>query len=631
MKYLIIILFTLGFISTGLGQVPNNVPTNGLIGWWPFNGNANDESGNKSNGIVTGATLTKDRFNKESAAYLFNGTSDYILIPKFNKNIESNFTISFWVKIQESDEFQVFLSKGEKEKGHFEIYSYGRTHKLSWHTVEMCSDVQSSFKIDDNQIHHIVAKQFNDQLMLYVDGQKIHAQGCSGKISETVGDLTIGRLSNQIGSFLFTKGIIDDIGIWNRALNDEEIHFLYSPVMLPNDSIKISINEGHLTATTKTNNTIKDIDGNEYHEVIVGNQIWLAENLKTTRFQNGDPISLNEPDSWGDIYEPSYWGYNNTDLRNKNGNLYNKYSISSSQKIGIAGWHIPTNSEWNELLDFLQDGKVKLALDNYNNYTNNPNYSNVESDKKWNSMKDIQKQYSPLLINGKYLGLKNKYDLNFPAGGTIEGYEHKFIGLNVFGTYWTSDYYNYTFESRNMSFKNEYIECSKSVPYKGQGYSIRLIKDVIIPIENKPSLNNIGWIKKSVTKVEKQNTNTGGWDEVMFTTPGKFVEIRDNKDIKISDLDVFSAVLGRDYIGIYNNAAFINGKKQQSNAPQTDSYTGSILLYQDDIPGTSGETNLFFYYNGGKLGAIEIRSKVCMCASRIYIEEYQEGLKILKE
>ena len=55
------------------GQVPNYVPTNGLVGWWPFNGNANDESGNANNGTVNGATLTTDRFGDSSSAYDFDG------------------------------------------------------------------------------------------------------------------------------------------------------------------------------------------------------------------------------------------------------------------------------------------------------------------------------------------------------------------------------------------------------------------------------------------------------------------------------------------------------------------------------------------------------------------------------
>jgi len=54
-----------------MAQVPSYVPTNGLVGWWPFNGNANDESGNGNNGTVNGATLTADRFGNNSKSYSF--------------------------------------------------------------------------------------------------------------------------------------------------------------------------------------------------------------------------------------------------------------------------------------------------------------------------------------------------------------------------------------------------------------------------------------------------------------------------------------------------------------------------------------------------------------------------------
>ncbi|MCE2847262.1 MAG: hypothetical protein LW707_09600, partial [Sphingobacteriales bacterium] len=62
-------------------SVPSYVPTNGLVGWWPFNGNANDESGNGNHGVVNGAVLTPDRFGFSAKAYSFNGTSNFISIP----------------------------------------------------------------------------------------------------------------------------------------------------------------------------------------------------------------------------------------------------------------------------------------------------------------------------------------------------------------------------------------------------------------------------------------------------------------------------------------------------------------------------------------------------------------------
>jgi len=58
--------------------IPSYVPTNGLVGWWPFNGNANDLSGNNNNGTVNGATLTADRYGNANKAYNFNGINNYI-------------------------------------------------------------------------------------------------------------------------------------------------------------------------------------------------------------------------------------------------------------------------------------------------------------------------------------------------------------------------------------------------------------------------------------------------------------------------------------------------------------------------------------------------------------------------
>ena len=62
MKKNILLILFLGFTIFSFGQVPSYVPTNGLVGWWGFNGNANDESGNGNNGTVNGATLIADRF-----------------------------------------------------------------------------------------------------------------------------------------------------------------------------------------------------------------------------------------------------------------------------------------------------------------------------------------------------------------------------------------------------------------------------------------------------------------------------------------------------------------------------------------------------------------------------------------
>jgi uncharacterized protein (TIGR02145 family) len=107
-------------------------------------------------------------------------------------------------------------------------------------------------------------------------------------------------------------------------------------------------------------NTVKDIDGNNYHTVTIGTQIWMVENLKTTRYRNGDPIpNKTDATEWGKLSTGAYCNYDNT-VSNSNiyGKLYNWYAISDSRNIAPVGWHIPTSEEWTTLTEYLKDDAV---------------------------------------------------------------------------------------------------------------------------------------------------------------------------------------------------------------------------------------------------------------------------------
>ena len=98
MHYKLKLLFLIVIIVTS-NSLQSQIPTNGLVGYWPFSGNANDSSGNNLNGTVNGAVLTEDRFGNSSSAFNFDGNDDYILVNdddllSFPNN---EFTFSFWV------------------------------------------------------------------------------------------------------------------------------------------------------------------------------------------------------------------------------------------------------------------------------------------------------------------------------------------------------------------------------------------------------------------------------------------------------------------------------------------------------------------------------------------------------
>jgi uncharacterized protein (TIGR02145 family) len=90
--------------------------------------------------------------------------------------------------------------------------------------------------------------------------------------------------------------------------------------------------------------TVEDIDGNIYPVIKLGDQFWMAENLRTSRFRNGDPI---EPASGSQ--SASVW-YNNKEPENKAyGKLYNFYAVTDSRGLCTAGWKVPSDEEWQEL------------------------------------------------------------------------------------------------------------------------------------------------------------------------------------------------------------------------------------------------------------------------------------------
>lgn len=118
--------------------------------------------------------------------------------------------------------------------------------------------------------------------------------------------------------------------------------------------------------------TVNDIVGNTYNTVIIGNQLWLSENLKTTKLNDGTTISLvNDNTAWRNISTPGYCYYNfDANYNNPYGALYNWYVVNTG-KLCPAGWHVPSNSEWTTLITILggkliAGGKLKeMGSDNW--------------------------------------------------------------------------------------------------------------------------------------------------------------------------------------------------------------------------------------------------------------------------
>ena len=109
------------------------------------------------------------------------------------------------------------------------------------------------------------------------------------------------------------------------------------------------------TKPLPTPGTASDIDGNVYHTATIGTQVWMVENLRTTKYRDGTPIpNVTDTATWIHLTSGAYCSYNNASNNfDIYGGLYNWYAATSIHNICPKGWHVPSDSEWKVLITFL--------------------------------------------------------------------------------------------------------------------------------------------------------------------------------------------------------------------------------------------------------------------------------------
>ena len=193
-----------------------------------------------------------------------------------------------------------------------------------------------------------------------------------------------------------------------------------------------------------------DGDGNNYPVVKIGDQIWMAENLKTTKYYDGTDIpNITESSLWTSLTKPAFCWYDN-DLGNKSiyGALYNWYSVNTD-KLCPAGWHVPSDTEWTSLLAYLGGESIAgLKLKETGiTYWANPN-----------------------------LGVTNETGFSARPGGYryVDG---KFHYVKQYGDWWSSTEASYErVWYRNMHYYVSAVYRDRS--YKNNGFSVRCIKNL---------------------------------------------------------------------------------------------------------------------------------------------------------
>jgi len=206
-------------------------------------------------------------------------------------------------------------------------------------------------------------------------------------------------------------------------------------------------------------NLLADIDGNVYHSVTIGTQVWMVENLKVTHYRNGDPIpNVIENEKWGSLTTGAYCFYNN-DPNNLDtyGGLYNWYAVTDGRNIAPIGWHVPSDAEWTTLLSSLED----------------------ETD-IWTGVGGKLKETGAAHWQSPNTGATNESGFTALPGGcrAID-----YMNVSLFGFWWSSSEYDKSFAYyRDLNNYSTIVIGGPGVRYGGRcekmfGLSVRCLRD----------------------------------------------------------------------------------------------------------------------------------------------------------
>ena len=403
--------------------LPAYLPTDGLVGWWPFNGNANDESGNGNDGTVNGATLTEDRFGVANAAYNFDGVDDWIDVLNNQGLNSASGTVSAWLKSNGElfNDQQLIFGQYQSRPQLIVNTNNNQKASISWPSSNGDNaNATSTSLISSGEWISVIGTYSSNNIKIYINGvfeaeliTELTQSNCFSSIYNIGGfNATNQTCGGEIGQSQFFNGNIDDIAIYNRALSPEEITALYTgepvnppaacnplPSNLQNGLVGYwpfcgnandesgNGNDGTVNGATLTEdrfgvaNAAYAFDGN-------GNYISIADNddllLENTDFSISSWI-LPLSESNGHIF---YKGFSSGNSSKYIFAMYNQsigfhvnppFNINywiHSDSIPLGIWQLATITKQGNLVSFFRNGEI------YGQQTLNypiPNTSGVEA------------------------------------------------------------------------------------------------------------------------------------------------------------------------------------------------------------------------------------------------------------
>ncbi len=385
----------------------------GLVAYYPFSGNATDESGNGHNGVVSGATLTEDKKGISGSAYLFDGSDDQIEVTSLSSFIPSHFTVSAWAKTDNTSESYIVskgseipFSMGTKGTGYYRVR--GGDYGDGGHEAVGTTPVDAKW-------HHIVGIYDGSALMLYCDGVLEGSLSVTLTMANEILPMGIGyRAKDQSGFF---EGSIDEVRVYDRALSSDEIQELYKqesgffeefqaiPTISGHDFEHFSINGEQFLAVA---NYRDDSLNSE-----VDSRIYKWNGLSFVEIQTIPTTGARDLESF-QIDGKTYLAVANMESNSTNNVNSKIYKWNGSAFTEFQA--IPTNGA-NGWEAFTLNGENYIAVANYHNGSTHIVDSKIY---KWNGTQFVE--FQSILTNSgrdweyfeidtdKYLAIANLYD-----------------------------------------------------------------------------------------------------------------------------------------------------------------------------------------------------------------------------
>ena len=242
-------LFTsIVIILIGLNTIAQ-IPTQGLIAHYPFDGNANDLTTNQNHGTLDGPTIAKDRFGVDSSAYRFDGINDFINFGSDTSLMPNSITINFWAKLDAQNRNMFFMNNVLPGPGTWGVTTFYAMDGTGWRTTvgggfnNKILAIKSNLMVDTSKWQMFTMTYSTDSniLNLFIDGKFITKQNYFGTIGGFTSSDSLQHDKNTNWYFgmhnerkkqaldpYYFKGLLDDMRIYNRALSHSEVMDLFN-------------------------------------------------------------------------------------------------------------------------------------------------------------------------------------------------------------------------------------------------------------------------------------------------------------------------------------------------------------------------------------------------------------------